>query len=328
MVHMHQRLKSLQAMRALGAIAVTWFHSSSLAPGNMDWTLGAAGVDLFFIVSGIAMVISVREGTTAPQFLMRRAMRVVPLYWIATMSAYAFYAYRTGDLADPAHLFHSLLFLPATEKYTYPILYPGWSLNYEVFFYALLTISLAIYKQKTLWFAAILTAALGAISTRSGIYGIDYYLNPHLLEFSAGILIGYAIKNGAKIALHHGIACGIAAVAILATDPSGEDGNVAISWGIPCVLIVLFALSIENSSVIRSRITQKLGDASYSIYLVHAFPIWVCEMQPSSENGMALAIFAFSSSLALGFVVWKYVEDPILRWSTQLLNSRSRERMA
>ena len=86
-------LVSIQALRAIAAFMVLAFHLSNLAEiaprlQTTNFVLGAAGVDLFFVISGFVMVYSCerlfnRPGASA-QFVVQRLVRIVPLYWLAT----------------------------------------------------------------------------------------------------------------------------------------------------------------------------------------------------------------------------------------------------
>src|SRR5437762_263735 len=86
---------TIQALRAVAALLVVVYHAfdmwgvrvNSSAPGNA-WANGAAGVDIFFIVSGFVMVVSSRRLVSQPggwlTFIQHRIVRIVPLYWLLT----------------------------------------------------------------------------------------------------------------------------------------------------------------------------------------------------------------------------------------------------
>jgi exopolysaccharide production protein ExoZ len=92
---------------------VVVFHSTSiwsnkLASGNsrLCWDNGAAGVDLFFVISGFVMALSCldRPDLSAMSFMWNRIVRIVPMYWIVTAivvakSPYQNKAYKTGFLS-------------------------------------------------------------------------------------------------------------------------------------------------------------------------------------------------------------------------------------
>ena len=120
----------------MAAFAVVAMHTG--------WTrssLGAAGVDVFFVISGFIMVYVSRRETTPAGFLRARVARVVPLYWLVTMVTMAL-----RHDAGPARLLCSLAFWPHAgfDGRDDPVIIQGWTLNYEAFFYGLFSVILFI----------------------------------------------------------------------------------------------------------------------------------------------------------------------------------------
>ena len=86
---------TLQALRAAAALMVVLDHCIYLwlvgvrhRPDADFWMNGAAGVDIFFVISGFVITVSLpgleKSAMPAVEFLRRRITRIVPLYWIAT----------------------------------------------------------------------------------------------------------------------------------------------------------------------------------------------------------------------------------------------------
>jgi len=87
-------IRSIQYLRALAALMVVWVHSLYMIPGVAEEfnapNFGGAGVDLFFVISGFIMVVTTAEKDVTPmEFFCRRIVRVVPLYWLATLAMIA-----------------------------------------------------------------------------------------------------------------------------------------------------------------------------------------------------------------------------------------------
>ncbi len=119
---------------------------------------GGAGVYMFFVISGFIMVhISWenfgKRGASA-DFLGRRIIRIVPLYWLATLAALASHkVWAThGTHAGWMDLAYSLAFIPyfSGEDGWYPILPGGWTLNYEMMFYAVFALGLTLPRKLAL----------------------------------------------------------------------------------------------------------------------------------------------------------------------------------
>ena len=145
---MPHEVKSIHYLRGLAALLVVFHHSIiQLAPVRDHYAhveFGQAGVDIFFVISGFVIYLSNAKGRLGSgEFLKRRIIRIVPLYWLATLAVVAvavvaprFFATTTLTAQDVAQ---SLLFVPAYSAafpgQIWPVLVPGWSLNYEMFFY-------------------------------------------------------------------------------------------------------------------------------------------------------------------------------------------------
>lgn len=140
-----QRIDSIQLLRAVAAIAVVTQHVPIPIFGDGLW-----GVDLFFVISGFIMChATARSGRN---FFLKRIIRIVPLYWLGTLFIYAL-ALTLPQLlntttANPVDLLKSLLFIPFIKGgIPVPIVFQGWTLNYEMFFYGLFWISLLVSRR-------------------------------------------------------------------------------------------------------------------------------------------------------------------------------------
>ena len=105
--------------------------------------LGQAGVDVFFVISGFIMWMVTAEPVGPAQFLWHRVVRIVPLYWIATL---IMAAHRSSSVSDTVN---SLLFWPYRDANDelWPVLVQGWTLNFEMFFYLLFAAALIIPRR-------------------------------------------------------------------------------------------------------------------------------------------------------------------------------------
>ncbi len=145
----------IQYLRGIAALMVVWHHGvGQLATLEtyFPFRFGTSGVDLFFVISGFIMVVTTAGRDVTPtEFIARRFVRVVPLYWVLTLAlaATALVApslFRSVTLTAVS-LIQSLLFIPhfspSHAGMIWPVLVPGWTLNYEMFFYVVFAASLA-----------------------------------------------------------------------------------------------------------------------------------------------------------------------------------------
>jgi exopolysaccharide production protein ExoZ len=322
---------SIQQLRGVAAFGVLCFHACSKA--GLVFGTGAAGVDIFFVISGFIMwTISVRAPMGPLGFLLRRAVRILPLYWLASLAlvgaAVAAPALFPGVRPDLSHILKSLLFLPHRDPagQAYPVIAAGWTLNDEIFFYLVFALALAVFARGR---AVILSAVLLAlvmlrplIDPRDPIAAA--FTDPILLEFVAGVWLGAAFTSGRLPGPRAGIALVLLGVAGLTIVHSlgleVSDWRLAL-WGAPALLIVAGAVSAEaGGMVVRTPVLGpalgRLGDASYSIYLVHGLLVSgavhvlgrLGVVSPS-----ALAAGGVAAGLAGGFGVYFLVERPMTR---------------
>ena len=153
--------RGIQALRGFAAALVVVLHATG-QPFGMEaskpwvWMRGHAGVDIFFVISGFVMAISAtgQGRPTAGEFLRRRILRIVPLYWIFTLVMLAkilAVKVHPGLGRDVVHLqtpigyvLASLFFIPYRNSQgdIAPVLAVGWTLSFEMLFYLLFALAL------------------------------------------------------------------------------------------------------------------------------------------------------------------------------------------
>ncbi len=172
--------------------------------------VGGAGVDLFFIISGFVMIYSSRElfgsAKSAVIFARLRLIRIVPPYWIATTILILIVGAPSMD-----HLLKSLLFVTDGE----PFLAPGWTLNFEMLFYALFACFIFLPMRTAIKWLSGTIIAIVLIGPYTGISYIHYVSHPILLEFVAGVLAGFAFIKGLRLDRRMSICMILAATLLL-----------------------------------------------------------------------------------------------------------------
>ena len=308
-------LLSIQYLRGLAALAVAAMHTGWTRTG-----LGAAGVDVFFVISGFIMVFVSRREVTPAAFLRARILRVVPLYWLVTAVAIA-----VRQDADPARIVTSFLFWPHAgfDGRDYPVVIQGWTLNYEAFFYAVFALALlARAKLETSRRLVILTVALGSlvalgIILRPADIVAATYTGPLLLEFLAGAWLCRVWQRGL---LPQGrVAAAMLAVGVLAfaAQVRMEPGTWRIiTWGLPALLVVSGSLGLETGgSLPRLPGLLALGDASYALYLTHLLvqrPLLPALHDQPTLIALPVVIV---SCIVTALLVYRFVERPLHGWT-------------
>lgn len=313
---------SIQYLRGLAALAVLVFHTSETY--DLGFHVGAAGVDIFFVISGFIMWITTANQKITPgQFLYRRAVRIVPLYWIVTLLTALGIALKPAFFFDHdaslSNLVGSLLFLPnAKDNAMHPVVIQGWTLSYEMFFYAVFAAALLLQFKYRLFviIACLLTLSLSHYFTQSGYPYI--YTNPLLLEFAGGMLIGAAWLNNKALTLPFSIGSIVAGLIIFAASNTRlSELERLIQWGLPSILIVAGAVSLEKRTALQKiKSLNFFGDASYSIYLWHVlFGIVITGILLRLKTPEMLMPYAVIGLSFIGtLIAYLLVEKPINKW--------------
>jgi exopolysaccharide production protein ExoZ len=286
-----RRLVSIQCLRGIAALMIVFHHVLHQSPGFLAlWPTeaGQAGVDLFFVISGFVMVYVTHDRERSPQqFLAMRAVRIIPVYWFYTLAAAALMLvspnlFRSNELTV-RHVVLSMLFIPHQTGSTEvsPVVKQGWTLNYEAFFYVLFAIAIAISTRRRAPIAVTVLAAMALAGywmhfTGYSLGTAGFYFHGMILEFAFGMLIAKAYLNGRleRLSPVFGGILVVAGFVALFTLPDQVSRELA--YGVPAVLIVIGALAFERRfRVLKVPLLQFTGDASYSIYLVHIFPVAV-----------------------------------------------------
>jgi exopolysaccharide production protein ExoZ len=317
-------IRSIQYLRAVAALTVVWVHARFVIPGIADQLgepyLGGSGVDLFFVISGFIMVVTTaRDDLTPQKFFMLRVIRVVPLYWVATLALIAWEAGGGFAPFEISSIAKSLLFIPFSwlgdAKGLWPILANGWTLNYEMFFYALFALSLAAPRRVR--FPA-LGLTLGSLVVIGRVFGpfasplASFYSSPLLLEFAAGMILAHGwLRDGWR----SGLPLSLFLIVFGFYCMGSLHSRSMIMGG--AFLVVSGCLN-PRICAIQNRPLLELGNASYSIYLIHQFVLealawsWT-RMFPritwvSSASFAALALVLCA---VVGCLCYRFIEQPM-----------------
>ena len=329
---------TIQGLRAVAALLVVLLHAfetwgervDPAAPG-VNWENGAAGVDIFFIISGFVMVISSRRLVDQAGawliFLRHRIVRIVPLYWLLTtvkiLAVVVLGSVVLRTSLDLNFVARSYLFLPVTDSAGHfrPVLPVGWTLTYEFLFYLLFAVALAM-RVDTL---RVVVPGLGLIAVaalaRTDAWPAWTILFDTLVaEFVFGVALAKWTLKGFRLppAIAGGLVlAGFASILIL---PMISENTRVLTWGIPAFAIVAGAVSLEPLVAhTLPRWILALGDASYSIYLSHGFVVPALMLtvgsmvSPGRGAEVLTVVLCISVSSIAGWIIYFLIESPITR---------------
>lgn len=340
-------ISNVQVLRGLAATSVLLAHAAGMliyggvpvALPNVEW--GAFGVDVFFVISGFviahASVPIFGHADAVLPFLWRRVIRVVPLYWIAS-AAFALLSAPYGEPARELRLeawdtLRAMLFIPGADGSTSP-LPTGWTLFNEMGFYLCFALALPFPRRPALLVLGSALAGLG-VAGFTGLLPerISCVANLQVLEFVAGLALAEARLAGWRVPRRPGLLVACATLAYVVARAPHMDGWTAwrgLVWGVPATLIVgSLALAADGPRSAARDALERLGDASYAIYLAH-FPLfwaiglafgWWARSGPHEAQAYVVALVAVGLPACLA--VHRAVEVPITRWLRDLTRHRS-----
>jgi len=340
------KLDTIQALRALAAIMVTVAHAVEEAKYFFDFqpwfetSPFGKGVDLFFVISGFIIYYASRKLFAASggiqQFAYNRISRVVPLYFLFTTLMVLVVVFLPGGVKearfDIEQIWTSYAFIPY-ERYDgriAPILSLGWTLNYEMFFYALFALVMWLPARKAAAAAIVLLtvlATIGAFLPPEAPAPLRAWTNNIILEFAFGVMIAVAYDAwGKRFARHTWLAVGLMVIGFfgiyfLSHPQAPINLPRFLAAGVPAALMMVAAtLLLPASAELRlPRFMVALGDSSYSLYLSHRFvqrPIQIIVTRLDLGNSMAGVLyvwFAVILAVVAGHVVYLILERPLLR---------------
>ena len=349
------KLPHVQLLRAFAALCVVAFHAQNDA-SVVAARLGRAftrseafpwlaGVDIFFVISGFIMVYASARLFGAAQgpriFLAHRIARIVPLYWATTMLYLVVVllapALLNSEYLAPGFVISSFLFIPAArpDGLVQPLYSLGWTLNYEMFFYALFAIAIAFPRRlgvPALVAALILLVLLGKALAPLP-QPLAFWSDPIILEFAFGVALGWVSAKGGWINRPARLGLAIVGLALFALDLAQPRELLALprplAYGLPAAFLVAAAALASperrSSENLLIRWGVNLGDASYALYLLHPFIIRALR-ELVTRTGIAALIgpwtfvmLSIPCAAAAAICVNRVFERPITRATRHLL---------
>jgi peptidoglycan/LPS O-acetylase OafA/YrhL len=330
------KLATVQAGRACAAGVVVLAHASTLSGfGGSVFKAGHAGVDFFFVLSGFIITLVHAKDVGRPGeflgYLRKRVRRIYPPYWIASLIAVALAAAGmansvSGGLAR-FELADSLRAIFLFPSYSGPFLGVGWTLEHEMLFYAVFGV-LILHRAAGLillgsWLGwSLLTAIifpLPAFPWALSNLWIDFLGSSYHLQFGAGMLVAFFLARRALRFPMAWLAAGL--TMLLATATAEGHGSLdglgqlaRLTYGLGSAMVLAGLVQGERNGQLHAPARLVfLGEASYSIYLVHVpFMMLASTLWKPSLGVISFTILAAVGVLA-GCLLHLSVERPLLR---------------
>ncbi|QKC92008.1 acyltransferase [Mesorhizobium sp. NZP2234] len=349
-----QTLTQVQVLRALAATSVALRHAQHDA-ASLELEAGrtfqawnpipwSAGVDIFFVISGLIMVHTSRQLFAktggARLFLSRRIARIIPLYWSVT-TLYLVVALLAPTFLNQTYInsrfvIESYFFIPATrpDGVVQPLYELGWTLNYEMLFYVLFAAAIVLPMR---WAVTVLLTTLVGMVFAGRLAAplrepFAFWTDPIILEFALGVMVGIMCASGLRpsgLIRACVAATGLAALMLAAAFPEISVGIARpVVYGIPASLIVWSAALAPSELRHESRAARwgaGVGDASFALYLLHPFVIRAMRII-FWRTGLILLLgpwtfiaLALATTFGVALITYRLFEKPLTGRARRLL---------
>lgn len=284
---------NLQILRAFAASGVVILHSNATIFGVHTEFHGVA---LFFVLSGYLM--SRISDRSAVAFALDRFWRITPSYWLAT--AVLLTVFNMWKHWPVEHIVLSALFIPhQSPAGFYPVLGVGWTLNLEMYFYAVFAISILINRKFSPLIAGLLISFVYFMAplVLTNEAALHYLAHKYVWFFIFGIGIWYLSEwlniKLAGLKLPNSTLPVSIGLYVLVTLLLGSKGYSVyeIYWSAIISVSVLFLTAILSANFgadLKPRGIIVLGDASYACYLFHTILIEFLRHQGIATSGTFL----------------------------------------
>jgi exopolysaccharide production protein ExoZ len=364
------KLLSLQLLRCIAVVLVVNAHAIdnqiNLNIGESFQqnfyfleNFGAVGVDIFFVLSGFIISLVAKKYLRLygfRDFLIKRLIRVLPIYWIVTLITIAFSVFTSNissltSVNSPNRYFlKSFFILPFFdgEYFRNPIIVQGWILSFELYFYIVVAIFL-ISKSKYIVVTSFLfitsLVATGMVFYNNSNVIFKFISNPINLEFVFGCIIGCIYSSKIQVSRSFSLVLnlialiGLGVTLFVGYGDIGNHDNIVnghlsmirlLLWGVPCSLLVASLVFLE--SFVSKQIPKFLiliGDASYSIYLTQYLSLKILSDVWKSLKLTYPDVFIIISvgfSVLVGTIFYFTVEKKLINYLNRQYNCFCKKR--
>jgi peptidoglycan/LPS O-acetylase OafA/YrhL len=294
-----ERIDALRSLRGIGVllVVISHFTPGHVAGPSFTTATGTLGVVLFFYLSGYLMERTLARGQRLPTFAVRRAARILPMYWVSILIALTIGPWTLLDAA-----INAAFLVPLTKTELMSGVY--WTLYIEVVFYVVVPF-IALSGDRAIKSAPYVAMALNlAIWLWRGQPSHTLY---HLSYCLAGMQFGLfhrGASNGTALFAAVAATC-VAAGALSPVSPAMALVPAA------CALALWFSLTMARGFGPLSF----MGDVSYSWYLLHAavgLPVTALAIQ-GGLNTLLAALLGAGVSLLLSWATFRLIERPAMK---------------
>lgn len=371
------KLNSIQFLRGFAAVFVVAFHFrvalndvyAQTNLGDLLFSNGAFGVDLFFVISGFIIHYSTMRDDSCSSFAIKRFFRIYPVYIFAFLFYLFFVQFDFLKLTfsevwfNYSDVIKSVFFITSDMSkpgpfYGYGLLYPAWTLTYELYFYFIFMICMFIsHKHRAL--LVVLSISLISICGQlffSGSFTLDPYsagvgdvsghidhlkfsFNPIVFDFLAGVLISCAYQriNNSNFSFNFSlikfITLSVLTFSIISIVNGYKSQHGVLNSGMIASMLFISMITLEGLGIVRFwKFFSHIGDLSYSLYLIHVPILWslnrygdLISFYPG-VNGVGKFITNFVIAYALSLLMYTFIEKPSINMGKAFIKKFKQEK--
>ena len=335
------RLHNLDYLRGLAASGIMMYHYLTWTFGRYQsedfmGRVGVYGVSIFYVLSGLTLFYVYYDKMQInlqhlKDFFIKRVFRIFPLLWLTTFGSIYFLV---GEMPETQKLILNLTGLFGFVAWDQGIGIGVWSIGNELVFYVFFPVFVLLGKKSKVSML-LMSLILLAIYIYFAFFLIDAdrsigadgqqrnYINPlnQVFLFLSGFLIGYLFRK-INVASAVNLIILVAGILLFVLYPANGDtvhlitrgGRIAFTLSCLMICFSFYKLKFELPNIIH-RPLKLLGEASYSVYLLHPIMHFVAGILIAflSKHVIPLPesvrfVVAIVLTLATSYFVYRYFE--------------------
>lgn len=340
---MRKRVQSLDYLRGLMALGIMIYHYFLWSGGKFEadtilGRIGIYGVSVFYVLSGLTLyvVYNKLELKSIHLYFIKRIFRIFPLLWLC-IALTVYFNTKHYDSNTMILNVTGLFGFVAPSKY---IAAASWSIGNELVFYALFPLILITgRKSKVVW---ILLMIISLVITTYFAYQLikpeikmaaqwKIYIQPlnQMILFISGAFIGY-LFNGKTLPRFAGILMILLPVLVFVIYPVSGDSSHLVS-GTNRLLFILLSVTVTAGFFVTefrigkfpAFVMSKLGEISYSVYLIHPLVFNFMKRQLQVTDKFTLLFFSFIVTLVFSFLIYNFYEKKFIQLGQTITSYKS-----
>ena len=338
------RLYQIDLFRFIAAISVLLFHYTfrGFASDNMSildfpelgkiFRYGYLGVDLFFIISGFVIILSI-EKSNLSKFIQSRIIRLYPAYWFCltiTFLTMVFFGHPYYSATVPQYMVNLTMFQRFLGIEHIDGVY--WTLLVEMKFYFLIALYLIIRSQKNIsidyfiytWLAVSLLPLIIDFEASLPLRAIYFILGLNFSHYFIAGMLFYKIHTtgnkpfyltGLALSLVLAVINGIKYLDLQYVYLKVHLSPVVVSAVIVAIFAMMYMVSAGWLNRANSPSFLKIGVLTYPLYLIHQNTGFIIfNNLGHTVNKYLLLTVTIVFMISVSYIINRFIEVPLARF--------------